>query len=665
MSSSSSSSGGGGKALRGSNSDPDAAADATRSFEAISESYEELFAADEVGEKAPCYLPHIIIMSGGLDEEAQYHPHISAAEVCSADGEDAAAASRVGVKALPSNGSEKEDSNDEEVAAEFSTIRLSAESDEDVSEPFLEVPLSQSGSSGGTSGYVAGSGSSPASVSSVSGLEEIGDAIAENGCRDDHNLQAANWIPGKRHPDEDDASPSWRGHKKHFLILSNAGKPIYSRYGDENRLAGFSATIQAIMSFVQNSGDCIQSIRAGNHQIVFLVKGPIFLVSICATEEPIQALQRQLELLHGQLLLLLTKAVDKCFEKNSKFDMRPLLGGTDVVFSSLVHAFNWNFTTFLHAYTCLPLPYTARQAAGAALQDVADSGVLFALLMCGSKVISIVGPRKASLHPDDFLLLSNFVSSSDSFRRTETFSPICLPCYNPTAFLYAYVQYLEADTCLVLITTKSDGFFHLKECRARIENILRDSCVLHEISSSILRGGLHVEDLVRIGADSQAVNDRTGKTSEQDGRFCFSGPVTQAMQKVSITGGPAGLWHFIYKSTYLNQYVASEYAAPLHTLAKQKRLFKTYQRLHASMHNESASFHKMQYRRDENYVLLSWRTSDFELYAAFDPLAEKNTAISVCNQICQWLRDLESEIFLLEPTAFGWYSLLTLISQKE
>ncbi|KAJ7538741.1 hypothetical protein O6H91_11G062000 [Diphasiastrum complanatum] len=386
MSSSSSSSGGGGKALRGSNSDPDAAADATRSFEAISESYEELFAADEVGEKAPCYLPHIIIMSGGLDEEAQYHPHISAAEVCSADGEDAAAASRVGVKALPSNGSEKEDSNDEEVAAEFSTIRLSAESDEDVSEPFLEVPLSQSGSSGGTSGYVAGSGSSPASVSSVSGLEEIGDAIAENGCRDDHNLQAANWIPGKRHPDEDDASPSWRGHKKHFLILSNAGKPIYSRYGDENRLAGFSATIQAIMSFVQNSGDCIQSIRAGNHQIVFLVKGPIFLVSICATEEPIQALQRQLELLHGQLLLLLTKAVDKCFEKNSKFDMRPLLGGTDVVFSSLVHAFNWNFTTFLHAYTCLPLPYTARQAAGAALQDVADSGVLFALLMCGSKV---------------------------------------------------------------------------------------------------------------------------------------------------------------------------------------------------------------------------------------------------------------------------------------
>lgn len=42
-----------------------------------------------------------------------------------------------------------------------------------------------------------------------------------------------------------------------------------------------------------------------------------------------------------QLILILTKAVEKCFTKNSKFDMRPLLGGTEVVFSSLIHTFNW------------------------------------------------------------------------------------------------------------------------------------------------------------------------------------------------------------------------------------------------------------------------------------------------------------------------------------
>jgi vacuolar fusion protein MON1 len=87
---------------------------------------------------------------------------------------------------------------------------------------------------------------------------------------------------------QDDASASWRKRKKHFFVLSNSGKPIYSRlkksnsdsqylvsfqsgtvrsllsrredmtcystfrYGDEHKLAGFSATLQAIISFVEN-----------------------------------------------------------------------------------------------------------------------------------------------------------------------------------------------------------------------------------------------------------------------------------------------------------------------------------------------------------------------------------------------------------------------------
>lgn len=59
-----------------------------------------------------------------------------------------------------------------------------------------------------------------------------------------------------------------------------------------------------------------------------------------------------------QMLLILTKSVNRCFEKNPKFDMSPLLGGTDAVFSSLIHAFSWSehfhlivlISTFNHLY---------------------------------------------------------------------------------------------------------------------------------------------------------------------------------------------------------------------------------------------------------------------------------------------------------------------------
>ncbi|XP_068637232.1 vacuolar fusion protein MON1 homolog [Aristolochia californica] len=501
------------------------------------------------------------------------------------------------------------------------------------------VGLREEPCSPSSSGYAGERGSSNATSST--GIEEVRD----DGAIEPDTADSSEWMPGKRHVDEDDGSVSWRKRKKHFFVLSNSGKPIYSRYGDEYRLAGFSATLQAIISFVQNGGDHVNYVRAGNHQVVFLVKGPIYLVCISCTEEPYEALRGQLELLYGQMLLILTRSVNRCFEKNSKFDMTLLLGGTDAVFSSLIHSFSWNPATFLHAYTCLPLAYPTRQAAGAILQDVTDSGVLFAILMCQHKVISLVGAQKSSLHPDDMLLLANFVLSSESFRTSESFSPICLPRYNPMAFLYAYVHYLDVDTYLVLLTTSSDSFYHLKDCRIRIENVLLKSNVLSEAQRSILDGGLHVEDLPVDSSHSGSLSPHLGQDK--------SIPGSPDRSRAGI-GGPAGLWHFIYRSIYLDQYMSSEFSSPINSSKQQKWLYRAYQKLYASMHGKESSPHKTQFRRDENYVLLCWITQDFELYAAFDPLADKALAIEICNRVCQWVRDIENEIFLLGASPFSW-----------
>ena len=59
-------------------------------------------------------------------------------------------------------------------------------------------------------------------------------------------------------------SPTWRYKKKHFFILSEAGKPIYSRYGDEDQLASLMAVMQATVSFVQDMSDNIRAIKGGS-----------------------------------------------------------------------------------------------------------------------------------------------------------------------------------------------------------------------------------------------------------------------------------------------------------------------------------------------------------------------------------------------------------------
>ncbi|KAK1357404.1 Vacuolar fusion protein MON1-like [Heracleum sosnowskyi] len=474
---------------------------------------------------------------------------------------------------------------------------------------------SSSGYAGGKGTSSSSSGISGSGIEEISGDDEVDRVEVVNRSASFGASVDSEWLPGKRHVNEDDASVSWRKRKKHFFILSHSGKPIYSRYGDEHRLAGFSATLQAIISFVENGGDRVKLVRAGKHQVVFLVKGPIYLVCISCTEEPHESLSEQLELLYGQMILILTKSINRCFEKNAKFDMTPLLGGTDAVFSSLIHSFSWNPATFLHAYSCLPLAYATRQAAGAILQDVAESGVLFAILMCKHKVISLVGAQKASLHPDDMLLLANFVMSSESFRTSESFSPICLPRYNPMAFLYTYVYYLDADTYLMLLTANPDAFHRLKDWRIRIEMVLLKSNVLNEAQRSMVDGGMHVEDLpVNPSPLSGSLSSHLGQPRP---------PLDSTDGCKTLLGGPAGLWHFIYRSIYLDQYVSSEFSSPVNTPKQQKRLFRAYQKLYTSMHDRELGPHKTQFRRDNNYVLLCWVTQDFELYAAFDPLADK------------------------------------------
>lgn len=55
-------------------------------------------------------------------------------------------------------------------------------------------------------------------------------------------------VTTKKYTTEDDTHESWRRRKKHFFIFSAAGKPVFSRYGDENALAGFMARLRLLMS---------------------------------------------------------------------------------------------------------------------------------------------------------------------------------------------------------------------------------------------------------------------------------------------------------------------------------------------------------------------------------------------------------------------------------
>lgn len=66
-----------------------------------------------------------------------------------------------------------------------------------------------------------------------------------------------------RSKEEDVSSEAWRSHKKHMFVLSQAGKPIYTRYGTEEALSSTMGVMMALVSFVEAENNIIRSIHAG------------------------------------------------------------------------------------------------------------------------------------------------------------------------------------------------------------------------------------------------------------------------------------------------------------------------------------------------------------------------------------------------------------------
>lgn len=113
------------------------------------------------------------------------------------------------------------------------------------------------------------------------------------------------------------------------------------------------------------------------------------------------------------------------------------------------------------AVSCIPLEPGLRADIGRALITAcAPANMLYAILLCGSRLISLVQPRESHLHlhASDLTLFINFITTQPSFRSVESWTPVCLPRFNDSGFLYSYVAYLDVDTevCLLLVSANDD-----------------------------------------------------------------------------------------------------------------------------------------------------------------------------------------------------------------
>ncbi|KAK3102519.1 hypothetical protein FSP39_011920 [Pinctada imbricata] len=415
--------------------------------------------------------------------------------------------------------------------------------------------------------------------------------------------------------EDETRKPEWRAQKKHIFILSEAGKPIYSRHGSEDKLVTIMGVLQALVSFVHDSNkDNIRCIIAGDHKFVFYVRDPLILVCVSQGADSTQQLLLQLTYVYNQVLSVLThKTLVSIFKQRRNYDLRRLLSGSEKFLDSLLSLIETDYSFLLGAVRCLPLDLQVRDMISQSIiQHARVKDLVFALILANNQLVTLVRMKKYYLHPVDLHLIINLVHASESFKAAESWTPICLPKFDSSGYLQAHISYLDesCQTCLLLLTVDRESFFTLSDCKNKIKERL------------LKYNGLN------------AIGDSLTKTS-------------YSINQCGITD----LRHFLYKSRSTAQYTSPEVEAPYLGTEEQERLFGLYQYLHHRIHTSARPL-KILYHVGPHETLLGWITQGFELYAVFGPLVTKPSAIHSINKLLKWIKREEDRLFILNSVTF-------------
>ncbi|XP_004465119.2 vacuolar fusion protein MON1 homolog B [Dasypus novemcinctus] len=430
----------------------------------------------------------------------------------------------------------------------------------------------------------------------------------------------------------DPSDEDWRSQRKHVFVLSEAGKPIYSRYGSVEALSATMGVMTALVSFVQSAGDAIRAIYAEDHKLVFLQQGPLLLVAVSRTPQSAAQLRGELLAVHAQIVSTLTRAsVARIFAHKQNYDLRRLLAGSERTLDRLLDSVERDpGALLLGAVHCVPLARPLRDALGALLRRCTAPGLALSVLAVSGRLITVAQERtvlaECRLDPADLQLLLEWMGAP-AFAAGEAWAPVCLPRFNPDCFFYAYVARLDAmPICLLLLGTDREAFHAMATCRRLVEDGMRTLGAMRTLG-------------------------------EAAGFFNVPLPNTPAYT-VQAVGAP-GLRHFLYKPLdipdhhrQLPQFTSPELEPPYSREEERQRLSDLYHRLHARLHSTSRPL-RLIYHVAEKETLLAWVTSKFELYTCLSPLVTKAGAILVVTKLLRWVKKEEDRLFIRYPPKYS------------
>ncbi|KAI5465987.1 trafficking protein Mon1-domain-containing protein [Mariannaea sp. PMI_226] len=444
-------------------------------------------------------------------------------------------------------------------------------------------------------------------------------------------------LPDEMNTDfEDDEKLSmWKSKLKHYLILSSAGKPIWSRHGSLSLINSSIGVVQTIISFYEGAQNPLQGFTAGDTRFVIVTEGPLYLVAISKLSESDSQLRAQLEALYMQILSTLTlPKLKTIFAHRPSTDLSKPLQGTESLLSSLTDTFTKGSpSALLGSLECLKLRKSQRHAINNTFLKLRSDKLLYGLIVAGGKLVSVIRPRRHSLHPSDLQLIFNMLFESEGIKGGggENWIPLCLPAFNNKGYLYMYVSFFDGtpgeqatsspataegastkeEIAMILISTDRESFFELKQMRENVAQQFAKNGTLTIIQDAARAGRPKVYEIA---------------------------PGSQVS-------------HFLYKSRANVQFCMSSLEPTFTGLVDRRRLMTVYHELHASVHRKHSHL-KVLHSVGDDATSLAWITPVFEFYCVAGPNVSRATITQGANKIIHWAKREEERLFIIGGGVF-------------
>ncbi|KAH9806695.1 vacuolar fusion protein MON1 [Melampsora americana] len=445
-----------------------------------------------------------------------------------------------------------------------------------------------------------------------------------------------------------------------YYILTSAGKPVWSTEEDCDDKEGGDTTglmglMQAVISIFEDDGDELRYIDASSVKIAVMLKAPLYLLVVSNWGEPESILRLHLEYLHLLIQSILSlRQLHQMFERRENYDLRRTLSGTESIFRGMVNRLQWDFSIMmscLEVFNCNPkirdrigrivtpigTPNGLNQKIKSVKRKADDERVamdeeeeddldletvarklLYSIVLVNGKVACLVRPKLHSVHPSDLHLIITTVLSSYSLQTSESWIPICLPGYNSTGFLHAYLKFLpepKSSIGIIFVSGDRNGFFKLKKWLEKIES--------QEIWNEI-------------------ITEEGKKEGKKENLGNYS------LEQIGIPG----LRHFVFKHKALVQVSLPIWEDDYLPLEDRRRLVTTYQKAYDLIHPKLSKIKDDKrppitfiYLRNEAEAIIGWNTSTHELYMTVSPMLSKTAVISVAHSVVKWVRQEKVHYF--------------------